>query len=441
MKRNSKKRLMITIGAAALALIVVALSVTFAYLRDSSEKITNTFDPQDISVDIDETTGDHYKVIPGTSADKDPIVTVATDIDAYLFLKVTDNTDGKINYYIEEGWLPLEGHDNVYYRIVDGSDSEQEFHVLKDDKVYYPSSLEKGDILPGTTLEFQSHAIQTVPFTSAEQAYDTLIATEAGIKTVDNAADLKIGLESGGAIELGADIDFTGSAGDALIIKKDVVIYGNGHTITTDTDSIFRTDTDDISVVLADLTLKAPINGRYNTVLRVDSDNVEVAITNCNILADHYPLFLNGDNTDINISGTTIQGYCDVYSRGADLNLSSSDFTLIGNNYYPASESNGFANIVCEGADAIVSIEDSSMKTISDNGNLQGFFWTRADNVEYSSSNVSYIADGNEVNSDFTQRDILDDKYFIGDTYDHIYNCKLILDEYRWIGSEHRGET
>ena len=136
MKRNSKKRLMITIGAAALALIVVALSVTFAYLRDSSEKITNTFDPQDISVDIDETTGDHYKVIPGTSADKDPIVTVATDIDAYLFLEVTDNTDGKINYYIEEGWLPLEGDDNVYYLVVGGSDSEKECHVLTDDDVY-----------------------------------------------------------------------------------------------------------------------------------------------------------------------------------------------------------------------------------------------------------------------------------------------------------------
>ena len=97
MKKISKKTL-ITIISVTLT-VALAVGATFAYLQDASNEKVNIFKKSRISVDLIE---DHqqtpaYKIIPGQTAWKDPKVLYDTpDVDAYVFVKVTDETDGLV---------------------------------------------------------------------------------------------------------------------------------------------------------------------------------------------------------------------------------------------------------------------------------------------------------------------------------------------------------
>ena len=59
---------------------------TYAYYQDVSEEKVNTFNANQVTVDLQETTGDEYNIIPGTSQKKDPKVTVNNTVDAYVFV-------------------------------------------------------------------------------------------------------------------------------------------------------------------------------------------------------------------------------------------------------------------------------------------------------------------------------------------------------------------
>lgn len=100
-----------------------------------------------MTVDLTETTGDSCNIIPGTSQDKDPKVAIDNSVDSYVFAKVTDETKGLVDYEIADGWMELEGYDNVYYREVEADADTKEFSVLKNDKVSYSASLTNADVL------------------------------------------------------------------------------------------------------------------------------------------------------------------------------------------------------------------------------------------------------------------------------------------------------
>mgnify|MGYP004467323481 CR=1 FL=1 len=166
----------------ALALIVgVAGGATFAWLTAKSDTVVNTFTYGDISIELKETTGDSYKIIPGVNIAKDPKVTVKAGSEAcWLFVKVDEenwpeltyvNKDGKavrkVNYDIADGWAKGDGTSipaNVYYRVVNADDANQEFPVLKDNKITVSNTLTKIDInekLTGTPkLSITAYAIQ-----------------------------------------------------------------------------------------------------------------------------------------------------------------------------------------------------------------------------------------------------------------------------------------
>lgn len=166
----------------ALALIVgVAGGATFAWLTAKSDTVVNTFTYGDISIELKETTGDSYKIIPGVNIAKDPKVTVKAGSEAcWLFVKVDEenwpeltyvNKDGKavrkVNYDIADGWAKGDGTSipaNVYYRAVAANDANQEFPVLKDNKITVSNTLTKIDInekLTGTPkLSITAYAIQ-----------------------------------------------------------------------------------------------------------------------------------------------------------------------------------------------------------------------------------------------------------------------------------------
>lgn len=64
---------------AMLALVLVigcAVGGTIAWLTAQTDPVVNTFTYGDINIDLKETTGNDYKIIPGVDIEKDPKVTV-----------------------------------------------------------------------------------------------------------------------------------------------------------------------------------------------------------------------------------------------------------------------------------------------------------------------------------------------------------------------------
>lgn len=178
----------------ALTLIVgVAGGATFAWLTAKSDTVVNTFTYGDINITLEESTGSDYKIIPGVDIGKDPKVTVKAGSEAcWLFVKVDEenwpeltyvNEDGKavrkVNYAIADGWTKGDGTSipaNVYYRDlgVDASNADQEFPVLKDNKITVSDTLTKIDIkgLSATPkLSITAYAIQKDGMTDAAAAW------------------------------------------------------------------------------------------------------------------------------------------------------------------------------------------------------------------------------------------------------------------------------
>lgn len=168
-----KKKLFISVVAVALV-ACFAIGGTLAWLTDTTDPVTNTFTVGDINITLDESTGDDYKVIPGTSLAKDPTVTVEANSEkCWLFVKVQEeNWQKGISYAMADGWVKVSGTDNVYYYTepVETNTSAQEFQVLKgntdfpDGVVSFDGSLTKDDLekIEAQTpkLIFTAYAVQ-----------------------------------------------------------------------------------------------------------------------------------------------------------------------------------------------------------------------------------------------------------------------------------------
>ena len=163
-----------TIAVTALLLVLCfAIGGTLAWLKTETTPVVNTFTYGDINIDLSETTGNEYKMIPGNDITKDPKVTVEANSEAcWLFVKVekSDNyADYLANYTIADGWYELDGVAGVYYREVDADTAKTgtSYQVLKGDKVTVLDSVEKSDmeaIKKGATakptLTFTAYAVQ-----------------------------------------------------------------------------------------------------------------------------------------------------------------------------------------------------------------------------------------------------------------------------------------
>lgn len=161
--------------------LVVALSVagTYAYLTDKTAQVVNTFTVGNVNIDLTETTGDSYKMVPSTPIHKDPKVTVEADSEAcWLFVKVekSDNFDDFMTCDMANGWTALDGVNGVFYRQVAASDANQVFPVLANDKVSVKPDVTKA-MMDGLTdatrptLTFTAYACQTAGINTAADAW------------------------------------------------------------------------------------------------------------------------------------------------------------------------------------------------------------------------------------------------------------------------------
>ena len=85
------KKAVITAVAVTLALCL-AVGGTLAYLVATSGPVTNTFTVGDINITLAETTGANYKIIPGGTEAKDPVVTVEKGSEkCWVYVSVENN--------------------------------------------------------------------------------------------------------------------------------------------------------------------------------------------------------------------------------------------------------------------------------------------------------------------------------------------------------------
>ena len=177
----------LTLVLALTLLVVGVVAGTLAWLTAKSDVVTNTFTTSDIKVELKETTGPEYKMIPGYTITKDPKATVLTGSEeCYLFVKLekSQNFDDFLTYEMDEGWTKLEGvTDTVYYRVVDGTTNQigTPYSVLKDDQVTVKGSVTKEQM---NALDAEGVAKPTLTITAYasqlhKNATETFSASEA----------------------------------------------------------------------------------------------------------------------------------------------------------------------------------------------------------------------------------------------------------------------
>lgn len=183
------KKRVITIIAAAL-LLCCAVGGTLAWLIDKTDSVVNTFTAGDVDIDLKETTTD-YKMVPGNTIIKNPIVTVNGGSEAcWLFVKVekSANFDDFMTYEIDNTWWKqltnadgtvVEG---VYYCEVPATtDGEVSHGVLKDNRVLVKEDVTKAQLNALTkdtypTLTFTAYAIQKDKIATAAEAWEKINA-------------------------------------------------------------------------------------------------------------------------------------------------------------------------------------------------------------------------------------------------------------------------
>lgn len=191
-----KKKFLIPIMI--LILVIGVVGGTLAWLTDKTETVTNTFTVGNVDINLAENTGTEYKMVPGTTLDKDPKVTVSADSEAcWLFVKVektggtvtvkepnengelvdkTKSFDDFITYSMADGWTALDGNEGVYYREVEAATAAQPFYVLKDNQVVIKGTVSK-DMMDAVTtqtqptLAFTAYAVQKEGFATAGAAW------------------------------------------------------------------------------------------------------------------------------------------------------------------------------------------------------------------------------------------------------------------------------
>ena len=172
-----KKKLTVSLAVLALVACMTA-GATLAWLTAKTSSVTNTFTYGDINIELKETTGESYKMVPGNTIAKDPKVTVKANSEAcWLFVKVEKSTnfDEFMTYGIADGWTKLDGVDGVYYREVASPTDDTVFDVLKDNSVTVKTTVTKeqfNSLTSNPTLTFTAYACQKDNVSTATQAWN-----------------------------------------------------------------------------------------------------------------------------------------------------------------------------------------------------------------------------------------------------------------------------
>lgn len=135
-----KTRKALLLSLCAVMLVTASVLGTMAYLT-STDQVVNTFTVGNVAITLDETDVDNstpgendrdqanaYKLMPGRTYTKDPIVHVdAESEDCYLFVKVANEiadieaAKTVADQMTEQGWVAVDGANDVYVYTTDNT--------------------------------------------------------------------------------------------------------------------------------------------------------------------------------------------------------------------------------------------------------------------------------------------------------------------------------
>ena len=165
---------------AVVLLIGCVAGGTLAYLFTQTDPVKNTFAASGIELTLTEhksnadgtldtnvtVKNNEYKLIPGKTYAKDPVVTITNDIDCYLFIKVELKANEYLTYTLNlNGWNVLDEneHSVVYYRTVAANALTKSWNLLVDNNVTVKSDLVLSNMTTAATnsgLTFTAYAVQ-----------------------------------------------------------------------------------------------------------------------------------------------------------------------------------------------------------------------------------------------------------------------------------------
>ena len=368
MTGTKKIRLVSTLLAVALAVTLLVGSVTFSYLQDKTDPVTNNFKTNKVTVEIGETTGDTYEIIPGTTQDKDPKVTVDATIDAKVYLYVTDHTEGLVDYEIDTSvWKYLctnQDGEKVYFRLVSGSDSPQEFNILVKDSVGYDPAITNEDMenLSDLTLSFRAEAIQTN--LDPENTVSRLIMDQDHMGVLWTTAQSKFG-----AFGEDIPIETTDNADNFLLAAGQLELDMNGYSLVNQ-----RVD-------------DAESMGGFYTTPPPGTANPRLLLHSGSVIDTRIGIFGNVQNGSITLNDVRMFGISAhvVYAYQGRINVESG--------YYEAAYSDGMD---CYAA---LNLHDQNGKNGNASISVTGGTFKNFDPSDNASENpqVSFVASGYEV--------------------------------------------
>lgn len=187
------------LAACAIMLVCATIAGTLAYLT-AQVSVKNTFTVGNVAITMDETdvdnstpdgngrdTENEYKLLPGQTYTKDPIIHVsATSEDCYVFVKVTNNIssveatgNNTIAKQLEANeWKAVPDESNVYYK-EDAVNASADVDVFGSFTVSDSATNEQLSAIDGKTIEVEAYAVQKEGFTSAVDAWNATFGAEA----------------------------------------------------------------------------------------------------------------------------------------------------------------------------------------------------------------------------------------------------------------------
>lgn len=166
---------------ATVLMVGCAVDGTLAWLTAKTNSVSNTFAVGNIGLELKEgevTTVGTVIFVPGQTWTKDTTVTIEAGSEkCYLFLHIDEknntlsssNSEKVIQWeFKNEGWTPLDDYNGYYYRIVDSSDEDASFMLIKDGKLTVNPDVTKG-------MKIMSYGVEPcLSFTAAAIQFDNL---------------------------------------------------------------------------------------------------------------------------------------------------------------------------------------------------------------------------------------------------------------------------
>lgn len=192
-RRTRRMRNMLLVVSMMLVVAMASVGVTVAWLTAETDTITNTFTSSNVEITLTETKGTgtdtakSFKMVPGTTIEKDPTVKVKAGSEAcYVFVKLeeSDNFGTYLEYNVNSEWTALTDVSGVYYRTQAATDADVTLPaVIANNTVTVKDEVTKemlnGDSFEEPTLKVTAYAVQQAGSDDATAAWAKL-STNAG---------------------------------------------------------------------------------------------------------------------------------------------------------------------------------------------------------------------------------------------------------------------